>query len=106
MSDNYHTVKAVFTFKDTSCKDKFIDFCNGDKGLSVTRGWEGCKSIECYEVEDNHLVVIIWQKWETRQNQESYVKFRHDDGSFDFLGELISTPPEISVLRWVTFKTD
>jgi ketosteroid isomerase-like protein len=106
MSDNYHTVKAVFTFKDTYCKNKFIDFCNGEKGLSVTRGWEGCKSLECYEAEDNHLVVIIWQKWETRENQESYVKFRHDDGSFDFLGELISTPPEISVLKWMTFKTD
>ena len=31
---------------------------------------------------------------------------RYDDGSFAFLGELIASPPEISGLRPVTFKTD
>ena len=32
-----HTVSAVFTFKDVASKNKFINFCNGDNGLSVTR---------------------------------------------------------------------
>ena len=31
--DSLHTVKAVFTFKNQDCKDKFIVFCNGDNGL-------------------------------------------------------------------------
>ena len=44
-----HTVSAVFTFKDAASKNKFINFCNGDNGLSVTRAWKGCQSIECYE---------------------------------------------------------
>lgn len=101
-----HTVKASFTFKDNTSKDKFINFCNGEKGLSITRGWDGCLSIDCYEKEDDHLTVIIWQKWASPANHESYVKFRHDDGSFDFLGELISCPPEISALHPVVFKTD
>ena len=43
-----HTVSAVFTFKDVASKNKFINFCNGDNGLSVTRAWKGCQSIECY----------------------------------------------------------
>ena len=34
------------------------------------------------------------------------MKHRHDDGSFDFLGELISAPPEINPLKPVLFKTD
>ena len=104
--DSMHTAKAVFTFKDQECKEKFIDFCNGENGLSVTRGWEGCHSIDCYEKHDNKLAIVIWQKWASKESHESYVKHRHEDGSFDFLGELISCPPDISALRPVIFKSD
>lgn len=101
-----HTVSAVFTFKNLSAKNQFIDFCNGETGLSVTRAWEGCTSIECYESQVNPLQVTIWQKWSGKEAHESYVKYRHDDGSFNFLGELISNPPEINPLQPVLFKTD
>ena len=53
MSSESHTVKAVFTFKDGGGKDKFVEFCNSENGLSVTRAWEGCQSIECYESSEN-----------------------------------------------------
>ena len=106
MSDTKHTVKATFTFKDQASKERFLAFCNGEKGLGVTRKWDGCISVDCYEEHDNPMCVVIWQKWETPANHESYVKFRHEDGSFDFLGELISSPPEISVLHPVVFKSD
>ena len=105
-SNTSHTVSATFTFKDHESKQKFIDFCNGDNGLNVARGWEGCESIECYEKQDNPNAVIIWQKWASKENHESYVKFRHDDGSFDFLGELIAAPPDIASLNPVVFETD
>ena len=101
-----HTVKAVFTFKDSNSKDRFVDFCNGDNGLSVTRSWEGCQSIDCYESHENPLQIVIWQKWNSKENHESYVKHRHDDGSFTFLHELIASPPEIVPLRAVVFKND
>jgi len=101
-----HTVKAVFTFKDNECKDKFIEFCNGENGLSVTRGWQGCQSIECYESYENTNQITIWQKWDNQEAHASYVQHRHDDGSFDFLGELIASPPEIIPLRSVNFQTD
>lgn len=101
-----YTVKAVFTFKNQDCKEKFITFCNGEKGLSVTREWSGCHSIECYEANDNVLEVNIWQKWENQESHESYVKYRHESGSFDFLGELISSPPVITPLRSLVLETD
>mgnify|MGYP001203430593 CR=1 FL=1 len=101
-----HTVSATFEFKDASSKDRFIEFCNSDNGLKVTRAWPGCESIECYEAQDTPLKVTIWQKWSNPQSHESYVKHRHDDGSFDFLGELIASPPDISPLRPVVFETD
>ena len=106
MTENNHTVSAVFTFKNAECKSKFIDFCNGEKGLGVTRSWPGCKSIECYEVSDNPNKIIIWQKWENKESHESYVKHRHDEGSFDMLGEWVEGPPEISALVPVNFDSD
>ena len=101
-----HTVKAVFTFKDVESKEKFIVFCNGERGLILAREWRGCQSIDVYEEQSNHLSVVIWQKWATKEDQESYVKFRREDGSFDFLGELISCPPVIAPLRPLVFKSD
>ena len=101
-----HTVRVALTFKDPVSKDKFIDFCNGDNGLSVTRAWEGCLSLECYEKQDDPMGVIIWSKWASQENHASYVKHRHDDGSFDFLGELVSSPPDIVPLTPVHFTTD
>lgn len=101
-----HTACAVFTFKDQESKEKFVEFCNGENGLSVTRGWKGCRSIDCYEAHDNDKKIVIWQKWDSKEDHESYVQHRHEDGSFDFLHSLIASPPEISALRPVVFKTD
>ena len=101
-----HTVSATFLFKDSASKDKFIEFCNGDNGLKVTRAWPGCESIGCYEAQDNPLKLTIWQKWKSPEGHESYVKHRHEDGSFEFLGELVAAPPEITPLRRVVFETE
>ena len=60
-----HTARAVFTFKSAETKAAFINFCSGERGLDITRAWEGCISIECYESADNPLEMTIWQKWES-----------------------------------------
>ena len=106
MSDNHHTACAVFTFKDKESKVKFIDFCNGPKGLSVTRAFDGCVSIECYEKHDNSLSIVIWQKWQSKSHHEAYVKHRHEDGSFTFLHDLIASPPDINGLSPLVMMSD
>ena len=50
-----HNVSATFTFKDVESKEKFIEFCNGEKGLSVTRAWKGCQSW----IVMNHMMIQI-----------------------------------------------
>lgn len=106
MNNSSYRVSAVFTLKDSKSKDKFVEFANSDKGLSVTRAWKGCKSLIMYESRENPNKLIIWQEWESQTDQESYIKHRHDDGSFDFLGELVSCPPEITPIRSMEMKTD
>ena len=106
MSTKSYTVSAIFTFKDSECKSNFVNFCNGEKGLGVTRSWSGCQSIECYESAENPNQVTIWQKWQDKDSHESYVKMRHEEGSFDILGEWVTSPPDINALRLVDFTSD
>ena len=105
MSESYR-VCAVFTLKDQHSKDRFITFCNGENGLSVTRAFDGCQSLEMYETHENPNKIVIWQRWESKEKQEAYIKHRHDDGSFDFLGELVACPPEINPIKELVMKTD
>ena len=52
---------------------------------------------------DNELSIV---KWDSQQDPEAYVKFRHGDGSFDFLSELVAYPLDISALSPISFKSD
>lgn len=106
MTENSYRVCAKFTLKDQESKDRFISFANGETGLSVTRGWKGCQSIEMYESREDSNVVVIWQRWDNKESQESYVKHRHEDGTFDLLGELVACPPEITPIKDMVMKTD
>ena len=105
MSESYR-VCAVFTLKDQHSKDRFITFCNGEKGLSVTRAFDGCQSLDMYEGNEDSNKIVIWQRWESKEKQEAYIQHRHEDGSFDFLGELVACPPEITPIKDMVMKTD
>ena len=72
MSDTHsHTACAVFTFKDQESKEKFIEFCNGENGLGVTRGWKGCRSIDCYEAHGvRYEMVFTWHKTSSHQDSK------------------------------------
>lgn len=106
MSVQSHTVYAVFTFKDKQCKSNFFEFLKGDKGMKVIREWPGCQSFDFYESLENPLKVTIWQKWDSKENHESYVKMRHEEGSFEMLKDWVESPPEIVSLRPVNLQTD
>ena len=94
------TVIATFNFKDIESKKKFTEFvANPEKGFAVARAWEGCKLMEVYESAEDENTLIIWQKWATKENQESYIKMRKDTGAFVMLREWLASPPQIVSLN-------
>lgn len=106
MSENCYRICAVFSLKDNVSKNTFVDWCNGDNGLKITRGWEGCISLKMFEARENPNKVIIWQKWTNKESQEAYIKHRHDDGTFDLLTPLMSAPPDINPIKEMVMKSD
>ena len=105
MSESYR-VCAVFTLKDQHSKDRFISFCNGENGLSVTRAFDGCQSLDMYEGNEDSNKIVIWQRWESKEKQEAYIKHRHEDGTFEMIGEIVACPPDITPIKDMVMKTN
>jgi len=90
-----HTVSATFTFLNSEKKETFLNILNSMDGLSVTRLWPGCISIECYTVQDNENQVVLWEKWNQRSDHEAYMAMRKESGMFDLLDTLLAKPFEV-----------
>lgn len=53
--------------------------------LADTRAYEGCELVETYVDADNPDLVVLWEKWATRGDQEAYMGWRAETG-VDLLG--------------------
>lgn len=49
-----HTVVATFHIKPENIKDFTKILQDPDQGLTLTRKWDGCVSIECYKIVAQH----------------------------------------------------
>ena len=96
-----HTVCATFKFKE-GMKQKFLEILNSPDGLTVTRYWEGCVSINVLQGSDDQNNLVIWQKWQTRENQESYLEMRKQTGLFNEVMDMLAEPFEVLHLDSVT----
>ena len=106
MTESSYRVCAVFTLKDQESKNRFIEFANGDNGLSVTRAAKGCKSLNMFESREDAMKLIIWQEWDCKENQQAYIKHRHEDGTFEMIGEIVACPPDITPFKEMVMKTE
>ena len=71
MTENSYRVCAVFTLKDSESKDRFVSFCNGENGLSVTRAFDGCQSLDMFNGREEPNKIVIWQRWESKEKTTS-----------------------------------
>lgn len=106
MTESSYRICAVFTLKDQESKNRFIEFANGDNGLSVTRAAKGCKSLNMFEAREDDMKLIIWQEWDCKENQQAYIKHRHEDGTFEMIGEIVACPPDITPIKDMVMKTE
>ena len=63
--------------------------------LVDTRNYEGCIKVELYQNQDNANNLTLIQKWETRQNYETYFAWREEIGAIESLTAALAAPPNI-----------
>jgi len=61
--------------------------------LADTRAYEGCELVETYVDQDNPDLVVLWEKWATRENHEAYMGWRMETGMLDAVGQFMAGEP-------------
>ena len=64
-----------------------------------TQGSEGYIDIEVLVDQDHPDVLVLAQKWKTKENHQAYVQMRKDSGMFDKLTEMLEVEPEIRYVK-------
>ena len=93
-----YTFLTVFHFKDMASKKAFLHFSKSKHGISLTRDYQGCQSINLYDSNLDSLKVIIIQKWDSKKNKKAYLEMRAKEGTHDYFNTLVSTPMELELL--------
>jgi len=99
VEEGHQKVAAKFTFKEGKLKEFMTMMQDPNTGLSVTQGSEGYIDIEVLVDQDHPDVLVLAQKWKTKENHQAYVQMRKDSGMFDKLTEMLEVEPEIRYVK-------
>ncbi len=99
--NNHQTVIAKFKFIPGK-KNEFCELLKGPSGLELTRNFNGCIYIECYNDMNDENSLILIQKWKTRKDHEDYLKMREDSGLLEKLKENLEEPLVPIYLNYVS----
>lgn len=91
------TVHALFPCQAGKGAE-LLAILRSEAGLTATRAFEGCESIEAYTDADNPDDVILWEKFATRADHEAYLAWRIETGLLDALGSILASDLEVTYL--------
>ncbi|MCJ8269145.1 MAG: antibiotic biosynthesis monooxygenase [Psychrosphaera sp.] len=63
--------------------------------LPDTRSFDGCISVQVIINQDNPLILILFETWQSRQHYEKYCGWRDESGGFKTLRGLLARRPDI-----------
>lgn len=63
--------------------------------LADTRARQGAGAMEPYVDADNPDRLLVWEKWDSRADQESYLQWRMETGFVEALAPVLAEPPRI-----------
>ena len=86
------TVYARFRFQNIEYKNEFLKLLEGPDGLVKTRKFKGCINIKLFELIDSENTIVIFQKWNSKDNHKEYLKWRQDTGLLEFLKDKLAEP--------------
>ena len=63
--------------------------------LPDTRAYEGCQGVDVYGNLDESANIVLYERWDSRDHYQRYLKWRTDTGVFDKMGAKLAGPPSI-----------
>ena len=91
------TVHALFPCQAGKGVD-LLAILRSEPGLTAPRACEGCESIEAYTDTDNPDNIVLWEKFATRADHETYLAWRIETGLLDALASILASDPEFTYL--------
>ncbi len=77
---------------------ELLAILRSEQGLTATRAFEGCESIEAYTDADNPDNIVLWEKFATRANHEAYLAWRIETGLLDALASILASDLQVTYL--------
>ena len=77
---------------------ELLAILRSEQGLTAPRAFEGCESIEAYTDTDNPDNIVLWEKFATRADHETYLAWRIETGLLDALASILASDPEFTYL--------
>jgi quinol monooxygenase YgiN len=77
---------------------ELLAILRSEQGLTATRAFEGCESIEAYTDADNPDNIVLWEKFATRADHEAYLAWRIETGLLDALASILASDLEVTYL--------
>jgi len=61
-----------------------------------TEAFDGCRGLDTYRADDNPDVVVLWGRWDRREDHAAYLAWRSTETDFfTDMDALLTEPPRI-----------
>jgi quinol monooxygenase YgiN len=67
--------------------------------LPITRTYQGCRYVNTLVQTDDPNKIVLIQGWDSRAEQEAYIKWRQETGDLQKMVSTLSEPPLVEFLE-------
>ncbi len=86
------TVMVEFQMKPEAAEQFRADL---PQALEATRARDGNQSIEVLHNQDDPCNIVVFQRWDSRAQYESYLQWRLDTGMMEMMEPIVAKEPSI-----------
>jgi quinol monooxygenase YgiN len=76
----------------------FLELMKSSEGLEVIRSFPGNILFEVTQDDQDENIIIIYEKWDSKESWEKYMNFRKDSAFAMAFGSFLAKPPEFKTV--------
>ena len=82
--------------------EAFEDVAGGLKqNLPETRKFPGCEDVHAYRVDGEKGLIVLVERWASKQDYEKYLAWRQSSGIMDQMGSIMVQMPQVRYLELI-----